>query len=137
MSLYRIFDIAGTGMSAQQVRLNVTASNVANADTMAGSADDAYRARQPVFTPFRESMRAADDLPGVRIDGIVESQAPVTSRYQPDHPMANEEGYVFASNVNTIEEMVNMLSASRSYQNNIEVINTSKELLIRTISLGQ
>ena len=137
MSLYRIFDIAGTGMSAQQVRLNVTASNVANADTVSGSADEAYRARQPVFRAFSSFLDGASPLPGVTVEAITQSDAPVSQRYAPDHPLANDDGYVFASNVNPIEEMVNMLSASRSYQNNIEVMNTSKELLIRTINLGQ
>ncbi|MFK7886242.1 MAG: flagellar basal body rod protein FlgC [Gammaproteobacteria bacterium] len=137
MSLYRIFDIAGAGMSAQSIRLNVTASNVANADDVSGSADTAYRSRQPVFQPFRDFMDGPSAHPSVRVSGIVESDAPVASRYSPDHPLANDEGYVFSSNVNAVEEMVNMLSASRSYQNNVEVINTSKELLMRTISLGQ
>ncbi len=137
MSLYRVFDIAGTGMSAQQVRLNVTASNVANAESVSGSQDTAYRARQPVFRPFADLLSGESTLPGVRVESITQSDAPVTSRYAPDHPMANDEGYIFASNVNPIEEMVNMLSASRSYQNNIEVMNTSKELLIRTLSMGQ
>jgi flagellar basal-body rod protein FlgC len=137
MAMFRIFDIAGTGMSAQAVRLNVTASNVANADNVSASAETAYRARQPVFTAFRDFLDGASPLPGVHVAGIVESDAKVASRYEPDHPLANEEGYVFASNVNPVEEMVNMLSASRSYQNNIEVLNTTKELLMRTISLGQ
>ncbi|MEM6639217.1 MAG: flagellar basal body rod protein FlgC [Pseudomonadota bacterium] len=137
MSLFRIFDVAGAGMNAQQVRLNVTASNVANAESVSGSADSAYRARQPVFRPFAEWMTGQNDMPTVRVDGITESRAPIASRYSPDHPLANEEGYIFTSNVNAIEEMVNMLSASRSYQNNIEVMNTSKELLVRTLTMGQ
>lgn len=137
MSIYRIFDIAGSGMSAQQVLLNVTASNVANADTVSPDPAGAYRSRQPVFTTFREFLSGASDNPGVRVAGIVESNAEIASRYAPDHPFANEDGYVFSSNVNPVEEMVNMLSASRSYQNNIEVLNTTKDLLMRTISLGQ
>ncbi len=137
MSLFRIFDIAGTGMSAQSVRLNVTASNVANADNVAGSAESAYRSRQPVFTPFRDFMDGESALPGVQVAGIVESDAAVASRYAPDHPFANDEGYVFSTNVNPVEEMVNMLSASRSYQNNIEVLSTTKDLMMRTITLGQ
>ena len=137
MSMFRIFDIAGSGMSAQSVRLNVTASNVANADNVSPSDESAYRARQPVFTAFRDFLGGNADLPGVHVAGIVQSDAKVASRYEPDHPFANEEGYVFSSNVNPVEEMVNMLSASRSYQNNIEVLNTTKEMLIRTISLGQ
>lgn len=136
MSLFKVFDIAGSGMNAQTVRLNVTASNVANADNVSSDAASAYRARQPVFSSFVDPMGAQEN-PSVRVLGIVESQAEVAKRYAPDHPNANEEGYVFSSNVNAIEEMVNMLSASRSYQNNIEVISTSKELLMRTLSMGQ
>ncbi len=136
MSMFKIFDIAGSGMNAQTVRLNVTASNVANADNVSGDAAGAYRARQPVFSSFSDAMNA-DENPLVRVLGIVESQADVAARYAPDHPNANEEGYVFSSNVNAIEEMVNMMSASRSYKNNIEVLNTSKELLTRTLSMGQ
>lgn len=136
MSMFRIFDIAGSGMNAQSVRLNVTASNVANADNVSGDEAGAYRARQPVFSSFTDAMNA-DQNALVRVLGIVESQAEVATRYAPDHPNANEEGYVFSSNVNAIEEMVNMMSASRSYKNNIEVLNTSKELLMRTLSMGQ
>lgn len=137
MSMFRIFDIAGSGMSAQQVRLNVTASNVANADNVSPDANSAYRSRQPVFATFRDFVSGTADNPGVRVAGIVESSADVAARYAPDHPYANDEGYVFSSNVNPVEEMVNMLSASRSYQNNIEVLNTTKDLLMRTITLGQ
>lgn len=136
MSMFKIFDIAGSGMNAQTVRLNVTASNVANADNVSGDENGAYRARQPVFASFSDAMNA-DENPMVRVLGIVESQADVSARYAPDNPNANDEGYVFSSNVNAIEEMVNMMSASRSYKNNIEVLNTSKELLMRTLSMGQ
>ncbi len=136
MSMFKIFDIAGSGMNAQTVRLNVTASNVANADNVSGDEAGAYRARQPVFSSFTNAMNAEEN-PLVRVLGIVESQADVAARYAPDNPNANEEGYVFSSNVNAIEEMVNMMSASRSYKNNIEVLNTSKDLLMRTLSMGQ
>lgn len=136
MSMFRIFDIAGSGMNAQTVRLNVTASNVANADNVSGDEDGAYRARQPLFSSLVDPFNH-DDNPGVQVLGIFESAADVASRYEPDHPNANEEGYVFSSNVNAIEEMVNMLSASRSYQNNIEVINTTKDLMMRTLTMGQ
>ena len=135
MSMFRVFDIAGAGMNAQTVRLNVTASNVANADNVTGDAATAYRARQPVFSSHLDPM-SNEENPSVRVLGIVESDADIATRYAPDHPDANEEGYVFSSNVNPIEEMVNMLSASRSYKNNIEVISTSKELLMRTLSMG-
>ena len=137
MSMFRVFDIAGSGMGAQSVRLNTTASNVANANNVSESEQTAYRARQPVFNTFRDFLGGPSSMPGVRVAGIVESGADIASRYAPDHPYANDEGYVFSSNVNPAEEMVNMLSASRSYQNNIEVMNTTKEMMMRTISMGQ
>lgn len=135
MSAFSVFEIAGSGMSAQSVRLNVTASNVANAGNVSGSAEDAYRARQPIFASFSDALD--DSGAGVKVLGIVESNAEVQARYAPGHPLADAEGYVWSSNVNAAEEMVNMLSASRSYQNNIEVINTSKDLLMRTLTMGQ
>lgn len=138
MSLFKIFDVAGSGMNAQSVRLNVVASNLANADNVSGSEQDAYRAKQPVFQAMLESARGeGGPAQGVRVSQIVESEAPVQKRYMPQHPQADADGYVFQSNVNAIEEMVNMISASRSYQSNVEVMNTSKELLLRTLSLGQ
>ena len=136
MSMFNVLDIAGSGMNAQTVRLNVTASNVANADNVSSDAAGAYRARQPVFSSFSDAM-GSDRNPMVRVLGIVESQAELATRYAPDNPNANEDGYVFSSNVNAIEEMVNMLSASRSYKNNIEVMTTTKDLLTRTLSMGQ
>lgn len=143
MSLLSVFDVAGSGMSAQALRLNVVASNLANADAVAGNSSQVYRARHPVFaaqTPrFVDVMQDfnAQSLTGVRVAGIVESDAPPHRRYQPGHPLADDEGYVLHANVNTIEEMANMMSASRSYQTNVELINTSKQLLLRTLALGQ
>ena len=135
MGLLANFQISGSAISAQSLRLNTTASNLANADTVADSEADAYRARQTVFQSYLpDPARRAEA--GVQMLGIVESQAPVRSKYDPGHPLANEQGYVFTSNVNTVEEMVNMLSSSRSYQNNVEVLNTSKDLMLRTLSLG-
>lgn len=133
MSSFRIFDIAGSGMSAQSVRLNTVASNLANADSVSGSPETAYKARHPVF----EAVRAAAGGSTVQVSGIVEDTAPAEARYDPGNPLANADGYVFAPNVNTIEEMVDMISASRAYQNNVEVMNTSKELLLATLRLGQ
>lgn len=138
MPLLNVFDIAGSAMSAQSIRLNVTASNMANIDSIGSSMDEAYRARYPVFeTVFNNVMQANSVNAGVRVAGIVESQAPPKMEYQPDHPNANEEGYIFRSNVNVMEEMANMVSASRAYQNNVEIINASKQMLTRTLSLGQ
>ncbi len=141
MDLFKIFDIAGSAMSAQSVRLNATASNLANASTVAGRPEDAYRARQPVFqtvmTGQTGDASTEQAAAGVRVAGIVENQAAPARIYQPGHPQADAEGYVYGSNVNVVDEMVNMISASRTYQNSIEVLNTSKELLLRTLNLGQ
>jgi len=138
MSLFNIFDVAGSGMSAQSVRLNVVASNLANADNVSGSEADAYHAKQPVFEAVYNAARGEDgDANMVKVASIRESNAPIQARYMPGNPLANEKGYVYGSNVNTVEEMVNMISASRSYQNNVEVMNTSKQMLLRTLTLGE
>lgn len=138
MSLFNIFDIAGSAMSSQSVRLNVTASNLANAQSVGPDEASTYRARHPVFSAVMQSLRGGQaQSVGVKVDGIVESQAPMDKRYQPDHPLANEEGYVYMPNVNIVDEMSNMISASRSYQGNVEVLNTSKQLLMATLRMGQ
>ena len=140
MSLFNIFDIAGSGLSAQNTRLNTVASNLANAESIASSPETAYRSRQPVFaTTLQNQLNSAHPSAsaGLRTVGIVESQAENVAQYQPGNPMANEEGYIYLSNVNVIEEMTNMISASSSYQSNIEILNTSKELLLQTLRLGR
>ena len=138
MSLLNIFDIAGSAMSAQTVRLNTTASNLANVDSVSSSTEQTYRARQPIFeTLYSGFMHNEQNIAGVHVTSIVESQMPLRQEYRPEHPNANEEGYVFLPNVNAIEEMANMISASRAYQNNVEVINASKEMMLQTLSLGQ
>ena len=138
MSLFNVFDIAGSSMSAQTVRLNLTASNMANANSVSSSIDETYRARQPIFSAMLDSFSVGEkSAVGVQVKGIVESQAPLQQQYNPSHPMANEEGYIFMPNVNAVEEMANMMSASRSYQTNVEVINTAKQLMLRTLTLGQ
>ncbi len=137
MSLFKVFDVAGSAMNAQSVRMNVTASNLANAGNVSGYPEDVYRARQPVFSSFSTTLAQQDGVAGVKLDGIVESSAPLELRYMPDHPEADEDGNVYATNVNTVEEMVNMMSASRSYKNNVEMINTTKDLLLQTLSLGR
>jgi flagellar basal-body rod protein FlgC len=140
MSLLDVFDIAGSAMSSESVRLNVTASNLANAQSVGPDEASTYHARQPVFSAVMQSLRGGVDGAagvGVKVDGIVESKAPLEQRYQPEHPMANEQGYVYVPNVNMIDEMSNMISASRSYQSNVEVLNTSKQLLLATLRLGQ
>lgn len=137
MSLFNIFDIASSGMSAQTLRLNTTASNLANADSVSSSVNQVYRSRQPVFAAVMEQVEAGFKPGSVQVQGVVESQAPVRQEYNPAHPMADENGFVYHSNVDSITEMANMLSASRSYQNNVEVANTSKQLLMRTLQLGK
>jgi flagellar basal-body rod protein FlgC len=137
MGLYNIFNVAGSSMSAQSVRLNTVASNLANADVVSGSETDIYRSRQPVFAAVLEALGNEQASVPVRVAGVVESQAPARQEYAPDNPMANEQGYIFRSNVNTIEEMTNMMAASRSYQDNVEVFNTSKQLLLKTLNLGR
>jgi flagellar basal-body rod protein FlgC len=137
MSLFKVFDVAGSAMNAQSVRMNVTASNLANAGSTSGDAERVYRARNPVFSSFQNSLADQTGVSGVRLRGVVESSAPLAQRFQPDHPEADEHGNVYVSNVNTVEEMVNMISASRSYKNNVEIINTTKDLLMQTLSLGR
>jgi len=134
--MFNVFDVAGSGMSAQSLRLNATASNLANADSVSGDIETAYRSRHPHFQAVMDRFDNPDSV-SVRVDNIVRSGAPVEARYQPEHPEADEEGYVYASNVNPVEEMVNMLSASRAYQNNIEVISTTREMMQRTLQMGQ
>lgn len=142
MSLFRIFDIAGSGMSAQSVRLNTTASNLANVDSVSSSEDRTYKARQPVFAATMADYRRdvypkQDESVGVRVAGIVESDIPLRMEYHPEHPLANEDGMIFKTNVNPMEEMANMISASRTYQINVEVSETAKTLMQRTITMGQ
>ncbi len=137
MSMFKIFDTASSGMSAQSLRLNLVASNMANADAISSSIDQTYRARQPVFKTVLDQLNLDAAATGVQMAGVVESQAPLVQEYAPDHPLANEEGYIFRPNVNMVEEMANMMSASRSYQSNVEVANAAKQLLIATIQMGQ
>lgn len=137
VSLLNILNIAGSGLSAQALRLNTTASNLANAESVSSSTGSTYRARQPVFATAMAEVDGEDQGVGVKVLGVVESQAPLRMEYQPTHPMADEQGNIFLPNVNPIEEMANMISASRSYETNVEVVNTSKQLLLKTLALGQ
>lgn len=148
MSLGNIFDIAGSGMTAQQLRLNTTASNIANAETASSSIDQAYRARKPVFAAIQQQMLNPDHASGhfsfgqeagagVTVQGIVESEKDLQMRYEPHHPAANEEGYVFYPNVNVVEEMADMMSSSRSFQMNVDVMNAAKSMMQRVLTLGQ
>lgn len=134
-------------MAAQSVRLNTTASNIANADSAASSIDEVYKARKPVFAAVQDDamrqalggdiMQQSPESVGVEVKGIVESDAPLDMRYQPDHPMADERGYVMYPNVNIVEEMADMLSASRSFQTNVDVMDAAKTMMQRLLTLGQ
>ncbi|HKQ84407.1 MAG TPA: flagellar basal body rod protein FlgC [Steroidobacteraceae bacterium] len=137
MSSFKIFDVAGSGMSAQSVRLNTVASNLANADSVSGDANAVYKAKHPVFEAVRAGLGKNATTNGVSVQSIVENQAAPAARYEPGNPLANADGYVFAPNVNVVEEMVDMISASRAYQNNVEVMNTAKDLMLATLRLGQ
>ena len=142
MSLLNVLNITGTGMSAQSVRLNTTASNIANADSVSSSADQTYRARHPVFAAAMQEAAAGQtsnngSSVGVNVLGVVESDKPLNVEYSPNHPMADKEGYIYKPNVNVIEEMTNMISASRSYQTNVQLAESAKNMLNKTLQLGQ
>ncbi len=149
MSLSSVFNIAGSGMSAQSTRLNTISSNIANAETVSSSIDQTYRARHPVFaTVFQNSVNggvgqgslfADQDQAGqgVQVMGIIEDQSDLQPRYEPNHPSANADGYVFYPNVNVVEEMADMISASRAFQTNVEMMNTAKQMMQRVLTLGQ
>jgi len=134
MSMLNVFTIAGSALNAQSLRLNTTASNLANADSVVAEDGQPYRAKQVMFQAVPV---AGEHARGVKVTGVVESAAPLRLVYDPASPAANEDGYVEMPNVNVVEEMVNMISASRSYQNNVEVMNTARTLLQRTLTIGQ
>ena len=138
MGLYDIFNVSGSGMSAQTVRLNTTASNIANADSVASSSGEVYKARHPVFsTILKDAGDSSSTAAGVSVVGIVESKAEPIARYDPNNPLADEGGYVYAPNVSLVEEMANMISASRSYQSNVQVANMTKNLISQTLTMGK
>ncbi|HVL01174.1 MAG TPA: flagellar basal body rod protein FlgC [Dongiaceae bacterium] len=147
MSLMNIFDIAGSGMSAQSVRLNATSSNIANAESVSSNVNETYRARHPVFaaqlqsemqkSPFDFSANELSAGTGVNVLGVVESDAPLQLRYEPNHPQADEKGYVSYPNVNIVEEMANMISASRAFQTNADVMNSAKQMMQQALTLGR
>ena len=137
MSALKIFDIAGSGMNAQNLRLNLVASNISNANSVSSSLDQVYKARQPIFATEMQNAMNKNTANGVNVLGIVESQAPPVMEYAPNHPLADATGYIYKPNVNSIEEMANMMSASRDYQNNVDVLNTAKTMILDTLKLGQ
>ena len=134
MSLFNIFNISGSAMTAQSQRLNVVASNLANADSATGPDGKAYRAKQVVFSTMPVNDQGGA---GVKVAAVVDDASPMKLVYDPQNPLADGKGYVTMPNVNVVEEMVNMISASRSYENNVEVLNTSKSLLLKTLTIGQ
>ena len=140
MSSFKVFEIAGSGLAAQSVRLNTVASNLANADSISGDPNTVYKARHPVFQAVHAAIgaQARDQQAGaaVRVTGIVESNAPPTVRNDPGNPLADAQGNVYAPNVNVIEEMTDMISASRAYQNDVEVMSTARDLMLATLKLG-
>ncbi|WED21092.1 flagellar basal body rod protein FlgC [Vibrio sp. JC009] len=138
MSLFNVFNVTGSAMSAESVRLNTTSSNLANAESVSGSAKETYKARHAVFGAELSKAKYNQDhnIP-VKVMGIVESDKPLQAEYNPDHPLANEEGYIYKPNVNVMEEMANMISASRSYQTNVQVADASKQMLLRTLQMGR
>ena len=139
MSSFSIFQIAGSALTAQSQRMNVTASNIANADSAAGPDGQPYKARHVVFqvAPLAHPAAQAAGVGGVRVAAIKQDNSPGRLQYDPHHPLANEDGYVLMPNVDVVAETVNMISASRSYQANIEVVNTTKNLMMRTLNIGQ
>jgi flagellar basal-body rod protein FlgC len=137
MSLFNVFAISGSAMSAESVRLNTVASNLANANSQSGDPRRVYRAREPVFAAMLNGMNSDPSAVGVRVAGMVEKQAAPTRTYDPGNPLANKQGYVYQSNVNPIEEMANMISASRAFRNSVDTFNTAKQLLLATLKLGE
>ena len=133
MSLFNIFNVSGSAMSAQAQRLNAVASNLANADSATSASGEAYRAKQVVF----EAVPMGNGATAVKVQKVIEDPSPMKLVYDPKNPLADEKGYVTMPNVNTVDEMVNMLSASRSYQTNVETMNAAKSLLLKTLSIGQ
>ena len=134
MSLFDVFNVAGSAMSAQSQRLNVVASNLANADSVTSSNGQPYRAKQVVFS----AMPVSDDsATGVQVQQVVEDTTAPKLMYNPQHPLADEKGYVAMPNVNVVDEMVNMISASRSYQTNVDTMNAAKTMLMKALTIGQ
>ena len=134
MSMFSIFEISGSAMTAQSQRMNVTASNMANADSVAGPDGEAYRAKQVMFEARGQN---GTGVGGVGVREVIEDPSPLRCEFRPDHPLADDQGYVSMPNVEPVNEMVNMISASRSYQANVEVLNTSKQLMMKTLTLGE
>lgn len=139
MSLFNAINVAGTALEAQSVRLNTISSNLANAGAISQSEEATYRAQYPVFETIYEELKGASGgaAAGVRVSEVTMSELPARREYAPSHPMANEEGFIYRPSVNSVQEMANMMEASRSYQDSIEAMNTAKQLILRTLTLGR
>ncbi|MGD9591665.1 MAG: flagellar basal body rod protein FlgC [Candidatus Berkiella sp.] len=141
MSSFSIFDIAGQGMSAQNIRLNAIASNIANAESVGNSESETFKAKYPVFAPVNVNVDGETGensiARGVKVVGMVHGKEPVQMNYDPSNPKADENGFVYISNVNVVQEMADMISASRSFQMNVQLLNTGKELMQHALNLGK
>ena len=136
MSLFSVFDISGSALSAQSIRLNTISSNLANLDTVGSTPEEAYRARHPVFAAVFDKAIGESSV-GVRVEGVIESQTPPQKEHMPNHPKADADGFIYSADISAIDEMANMLSASRSYQSSIEAMNTTKQMLQQTLNIGK
>ncbi len=136
MSLFNIFGTTASAMNAQSIRLNLVASNIANANTVAGTKEEAFKALNPVFSQVLQQTGAKKYM-GVQVSRIEQSKAENMAMYQPENPLADDTGYIYQSNVNSMEEMANMISASRNYQTSVEILNSSKSMMLKTLKLGQ
>ena len=139
MSLMNVFGVSHSALTAQTSRLNVIAENLANAEVTTGDPDTAYKGKYPLFKSVLTEAQGQGDSTamGVKFDGVVEDTRPARSSYVPGNPLADEDGFVYKSNINSVQEMANMMEATRSYQTNVEMMNTAKQLLMRTLTLGQ
>jgi len=136
MALQDIFGVAGSALNAQTTRMNTTASNLANAATVAGSEDGAFRAKRAVFKSILADQMGGDtNGGGIKVDKLIDDPSPIRKMSEPGNPVADKDGYIYLSNVNEMTEMVEMMAASRSYQNNVEVVNTTRQLMMRTIDI--
>ena len=137
MSLFNVFNLSGSALTAQDIRLGAIAQNIANSESVSSTPEDTYRARTPIFRAVYDEYATSGNDVAVKVIGIAEDTSPPQKQYDPGNPMADDDGFIYLPNINRVEEMSNMMAASRSFQVNVEMMNTSKELLLRTLTLGQ
>jgi flagellar basal-body rod protein FlgC len=137
MSLLKALETSGTAMNAQQIRLSIISSNLANAQTVSSTSEGAYKAKHPVFAAVMDNYSNENPNIGVKVKDVIESNEPIRKEFNPGHPMSDEEGCIYLTNINSVEEMANMMSASRSFQTNVQVANTSKSMLVKLLRLGK